>query len=122
MNILETNKNVFLAQDNQRNEKYTLLKENYRKLEKERRIILKQLLQHQTIQGKQKQGELIVTMNYYNYVLLLIIVLICVFILSKTVVILIGENVISSSNSTFSKIFFITLTCFIIFLLYYFLF
>jgi len=122
MNILETNKNVFLAQDNQRNEKYALLKENYRKLEKERRMILKQLLQHQTIEGKQTEGELIVTMNYYNYVLLLIIVLLSVFILSKTAVILISENVTSSSNSTFGYISIIFFVCFIIFLLYYFLF
>ena len=122
MNILETNKNVFLAQDNQRNEKYALLKENYRKLEKERRRILKQLLQHQTIEGKQTEGELIVTMNYYNYVLLLIIVLLCVFILSKTAVILIGENVTSSSNSSFGYMSIIFFTFFIIFLLYYFLF
>jgi len=122
MNILDTNKNVFLAQDNERNQKYAILKENYRTLENERRIILDQLLQHQTIAGKQKQGDLIVTMNYYNYVLLLIIVLICVFILSKTVVVLIGENVASSPNSPIAYMSFIILTCFIIFLFYLFLF
>jgi hypothetical protein len=43
MNILDTNKNVFLAQDNERNQKYAILKENYRSLENERRIILDQL-------------------------------------------------------------------------------
>jgi hypothetical protein len=122
MNILDTNKNVFLAQDNERNQKYAILKENYRSLENERRIILDQLLQHQTIAGKQKQGDLIVTMNYYNYVLLLIVVLICVFILSKTVVVLIGENVASSPNSPIAYMSFIILTCFIIFLFYFFLF
>jgi hypothetical protein len=122
MNILDTNKNVFLAQDNERNQKYAILKENYRSLENERRIILDQLLQHQTIAGKQKQGDLIVTMNYYNYVLLLIVVLICVFILSKTVVVLIGENVASSPNSPIAYMSFIILTCFIIFLFYLFLF
>jgi hypothetical protein len=110
MNVLETNKNVFLAQDNQRNDKYALLKENYKKLEKERRNILKQLLQYQTIEGKQTQGELVVTMNYYNYILLLIVVLICVFILAKTAVILIGENVTSSSNTTFGYMFIIFFT------------
>jgi hypothetical protein len=122
MNILDTNKNVFLAQDNERNQKYAILKENYRRLENERRIILNQLLQHQTIEGKQKQGDLVVTMNYYNYVLLLIIVFICVFILSKTVIVLIGENVASSPNSPIAYISFIFLTCFIIFLFYFFLF
>ena len=122
MNILDTNKNVFLAQDNERNQKYAILKENYRTLENERRIILDQLLQHQTIAGKQKQGDLIVTMNYYNYVLLLIVVLICVFILSKTVVVLIGGNVASSPNSPIAYMSFIILTCFIIFLFYLFLF
>jgi len=122
MNILDTNKNVFLAQDNERNQKYAILKENYRTLENERRIILDQLLQHQTIAGKQKQGDLIVTMNYYNYVLLLIVVLICVFILSKTVVVLIGENVASSPNSPIAYMSFIILICFIIFLFYLFLF
>lgn len=103
MKILKTNKNVFIEQDNKRFEKYALLQENYAKLEKERRHILKQLLKHQTIEEKQNQGELVVTSNYYNYVLLLIIVLMCVFILSKIVVILIGANSTSSNGSLGNK-------------------
>jgi len=122
MRILETNKNVFIEQDTKRFEKYAILKENYTKLEKERRTILNELLKHQTIEEKQNQGELIVTRNYYNYVLLLIIVLTCVFILSRTAVILISENTTSTSNGDSSLLKAIFVTCFIIILFYFFLF
>jgi hypothetical protein len=122
MQIFDTNKNVFLAQDNERNHKYAILKENYKRLEKERRNILNQLLKYQTIEEKQNQGELIVTSNYYNYILLLIIALVCMFILSKTAVILIGENVASSSISNSGLLIATILSCFVIVLLYFFLF
>jgi hypothetical protein len=122
MEILKTNKNVFLEQDEERFSKYDLLKENYEKLEEERKNILEQLLKYQTIEEKQNQGELIVTRNYYNYVLLLVIALICVFILSRTAVILISENVSSSSDNNLGLLIATISSCFIIFLFYYFLF
>jgi len=122
MKSLENNKNIFTEQDNERFAKYAVLKENYGKLENERMNILKQLMKYQTLEGKQKQGELTVTMNYYNYVLLLIIVFICLFILSRTAVILIGENISSSSTSNYSVLISIILSGFVIVLFYYFLF
>jgi len=122
MKVLESNKSVFMEQDSKRFEKYNVLKEKYTKLEFERRKILNQLFKHQTIEEKQNQGELIVTSNYYNYILLLIIALICVFILSKTAVVLISENASSSSNSNLSLLVATILSVFIIFLFYYFLF
>ena len=121
MQILKTNKNVFIEQDEKRFSKYALLRENYEKLEDERKKILEQLLKYQTMEEKQNQGELIVTRNYYNYILLLIIALICIFILSRTAVILISENA-SSSDNNFGLLIATFLSCLVIFLFYYFLF
>jgi hypothetical protein len=122
MTLLRINKNVFLEQDEERFSKYALLRENYKKLEKERKNILEQLLKYQTIEEKQNQGELIVTRNYYNYVLLLIIALICIFILSRTAVVLISQNTGSSTDNNFGLLIATFLSCLLIFLFYYFLF
>ena len=86
-------------QDIDRVQKYNLLKKNYTHLEKERKDILNQLKDHQTIQEKQTHGSLIVTKNYYNYILLLFIVIVCLLILSKTVIDSVGQNSSSTSNS-----------------------
>jgi hypothetical protein len=122
MQILKTNKNVFIKQDEERFSKYALLRENYEKLEDERKKILEQLLKYQTMEEKQNQGELIVTRNYYNYILLLIIALICIFILSRTAVILVSQNTSSSSDNNFGLLIATLSSCLIIFLFYYFLF
>jgi len=91
-------------QDLKRVQKYNLLKKNYTHLEKERKHILNQLKDHQSIQEKQVQGTLIVTKNYYNYILLLFIVIVCLLILSKTAIDSLGQNSSSTSNSNSNSI------------------
>jgi hypothetical protein len=110
--FFQTNKSVFASQDNERVQKYNLLKENYAKLEEQRLEILNKLLDYQTIEEKQHEGELIVKKNYYNYVLLLFIALLCFLILSKTVI-----NSVSQNGSTNNKSGYYTLLIVLIILL-----
>jgi hypothetical protein len=86
-------------QDTEKKNKFYLLKQNYEKLEKERLNILKQLENYQTIESKQMQGELIVTKNYYNYILLFILVLFCLFILSRISIAFLKPYVVTNNNN-----------------------
>jgi hypothetical protein len=97
--IFKTNEINFSIQDKERFIKYNLLKENYRKLEEERINIAKKIMDQQTIEGKKTQTELIVTKNYYNYLVLLFIVLLCFLILSKTIINSFNQNDPSSNNN-----------------------
>jgi hypothetical protein len=104
-------------QDTLRVQKNNLLKQNYKKLEKERLSILKQLEDHESIEQKQNEGKLIVTKNYSNYILLLIIVFVCFLILGKTVIDSVNQNTTSSnSNSNSVNILIFILISLIIFL------
>lgn len=85
-------------QDAEKKNKYDLLTQNYEKLEKERLNILKELENYQTIEAKQMQGELIVTKNYYNYILLFIFVLFCLLVLSRTTITFFKPRVVSYNN------------------------
>ena len=111
--IFKTNEINFSIQDKERFFTYNLLKENYRKLEEERINISAKLIEHQTIEGKKTQTELVVTKNYYNYLVLLFIVLLCFLILSKTVINSFNQNV-APSNDNFGSIILIFVFSFII--------
>jgi hypothetical protein len=56
-------------------------------------------MDQQTIEGKKTQTELVVTKNYYNYLVLLFIVLVCFLILSKTIINSFNQNDPSSNNN-----------------------
>ena len=112
--IFKTNEINFSIQDKERFFTYNLLKENYRKLEEERINISAKLIEQQTIEGKKTQTELVVTKNYYNYLVLLFIVLLCFLILSKTVINSFNQNVAPSSNGNFGSIILIFVFSFII--------
>jgi hypothetical protein len=116
--FMQNNKNTFLEQDNDRNNKYILLVKNNSMLEEERNNILLQLSQIQSINEKQTDGELIVTKNYYNYILLLVVALICIFILSKIYIGTASENAGETIN-ILSTIFFIFIICVVVFIIYY---
>jgi hypothetical protein len=104
-------------QDKERMKKYNLLKQNYSNLEGERLKILKQLEDYQTIEEKHYDGNLIVTKNYYNYILLLLIALICFVILSKTVV----DSVIQyPQNNGVSRYYFILFCLLLVLVISYF--
>ena len=113
--IFKTNEINFSVQDKERFIKYNLLKENYKKLEKERINISTKLMDQQTIEGKKTQTELIVTKNYYNYLVLLFIVLLCFLILSKTIINSFNQNV-STPNDNFGSVILIFVFSFIIIL------
>ena len=123
--LVDTNKKILQVfqqydslsdQDFERVQKYNLLKKNYTHLEKERKHILNQLKEYQTVQERQVQGSLIVTKNYYNYILLLFIVIVCLLILSKTAIDSVGQNSSSTSNSNSIGLFFAILTSLILIL------
>jgi NADH:ubiquinone oxidoreductase subunit 3 (subunit A) len=116
--LMQNNKNTFLAEIKNRKSKYILLVQNNSKLEEERNNILLQLSQFQSINEKQNEGELIVTKNYYTFVLLLIIALICMFILSKIYIGTASENADETVN-ILSTIFFIFIICVVVFIIYY---
>jgi NADH:ubiquinone oxidoreductase subunit 3 (subunit A) len=116
--LMQNNKTIFLSEDDDKNSKYNVLVQNNSKLEEERNDILVQLGQFQSINEKQSQGELIVTKNYYNYILLLIVVLICVFILSKIYVGSSNGNAEDIIN-ILSIIFFTFIICVVVFIIYY---
>ena len=118
--IFKTNENNFSLQDKERSEKFNLLKENYRKLEEEHLKISSKLIDDQTIEGKKKQTELIVTKNYYNYLVLLFIVLLCFLILSKTIINSMNENVPSPNNNFGSVILMVVFSLIIILAISYF--
>jgi hypothetical protein len=118
--IFKTNENNFSFQDKERTEKYNLLKENYRKLEEEHLKISNKLIDDQTIEGKKNQTELIVTKNYYNYLVLLFIVLLCFLILSKTIINSMNENVPSPNNNFGSVILMVVFSLIIILAISYF--
>ena len=113
--IFKTNEINFSIQDKERFIKYNLLKENYRKLEEQRINISKKLMDQQTIEGKKTQTELVVTKNYYNYLVLLFIVLVCFLILSKTIINSFNQNV-STPNDNFGSVILIFVFSFIIIL------
>jgi heme/copper-type cytochrome/quinol oxidase subunit 4 len=115
---MQNNKNTFLAEIKNRKSKYILLVQNNSKLEEERNNIVLQLSQFQSINEKQNEGELIVTKNYYTFVLLLIIALICMFILSKIYIGTASENADETVN-ILSTIFFIFIICVVVFIIYY---
>lgn len=91
--VLKENDYKFNMQDQERFNKYRLLRFNYSKLEEQRADILEQLQNIQTLDSKQVNGELYVTKNYYNYIILFIVVVICCIILSKIIL-----NSVSSQN------------------------
>jgi hypothetical protein len=91
--IFKNNEYSFSMQDQERFNKYRLLRINYGKLEEQRANILEQLQNIQTLDSKQVNGELYVTKNYYNYIILFIVVVICCIILSKIIL-----NSVSSQN------------------------
>ena len=111
--IFKTNEINFSIEDKERFLKFNLLKENYRKLEQERRNISNKLLDQQTIDGKKTQSELIVTKNYYNFLILLFIVLLCFLILSKTIINSFNQNE-PTANNNFGSIILIIVFSFII--------
>ena len=88
----------FSMQDKERFNRFNLLRINYQKLEQQRSIILEQLENIQTLDGKQVNGELEVTKNYYNYILLFVIVILCCIFLSKIII----NSVSSQTTNNFS--------------------
>jgi hypothetical protein len=112
---------TFSKQDDERKEKYKLLKQNYANLEMQRINILQQLQEQQTIQEKQTQGQLVVTKNYYNYILLLFIVIVCLLILGNTVIGAVNQSGSSGNNSNSLAGYFAILTFLVlIFIISYF--
>jgi hypothetical protein len=115
--IFRNNENISSTLDKERFKKYNLLKQNYGKLEEERVNILNKLMDHQTIEEKKTQSELIVTKNYYNYVLLLFIVLLCFLILSKTIINSVNQDG-QTTNSSFESIILVILISIILILFF----
>jgi hypothetical protein len=113
--------NNFTQQDDEKSEKYILLKQNYANLESQRQTILKQLEEQQTIQEKKIQGGLIVTKNYYNYILFLFIVILCLLILSKTSIDSLTQSGLpGNNNNSLTILFTILFLIILIFIISYF--
>jgi len=68
---------------NKSEEQDSSLQQNYAVLTQEREEIEKMVKQFQTLDSAQENGDLNVTMYYYNYVFLLIIVILLIFLLIK---------------------------------------
>lgn len=115
-NFIQTNGDVFSTQNNERLEKYKLLQKNFEQLEQERIKIVTELSQFQSLNDVQGQGELIVTKNYYSYILLLFLVIICIFCVSRIVINSNNEKMEANMN-VFALIFTIFIITFLIFML-----
>jgi len=99
LQFFQDNVSRFSSEDKERLKNFNLLKDNYTKLEEQRLDILNRLVDYQTIEERQTQGQLIVKKNYFNYVLLLLIALLCFLILSKTVINSGSQNGTTNNNS-----------------------
>jgi hypothetical protein len=59
------------------------LQQNYNVLEEEREVIERMILDFKTLNSAQENGEINVTMYYYNYIVLLLITILLIFLLIK---------------------------------------
>jgi len=115
-NFIQTNSSVFSTQNNDRLEKYKILQQNFEQLAEERIRIASELSQFQSLNEKQGQSELIVTKNYYSYILLLFLVIICLFFVGRIVINSNNEKTEANIN-VFALIFIIFIITFLVFML-----
>jgi hypothetical protein len=115
-NFIQTNSSMFSTQNNDRLEQYKILQQNFEELAKERIRIASELSQFQSLNEKQGQSELIVTKNYYSYILLLFLVIICLFFVGRIVINSNNEKTEANIN-VFAIIFIIFIITFLLFML-----
>ena len=79
------NKNAagFLQNTQEGQQQDQALQQNYNVLEDEREVIERMILDFKTLNSAQENGELNVTMYYYNYIVLLLITILLIFLLIK---------------------------------------